>query len=486
MNEFGKLDCFNPKIYFVQPQIQRSFYLLCYYSIINLAIRGVFAMSRHYEAEDDDCPPCCDCTCDCRALIAKVKQPTFRKNTLIYISILILTALLVYWHSCPNRIPRIKSYHLQLGKMNSVWFVNRCLQLDDSILTIRNFSSHLNLWRSSSLSICQELYKEFNVFYTIDTRVDANELFRLIYAESDIQIKNKPSVPPGYVTSVINTFTKEHTVFVTENFEKNFEKLEEQRQEGSSRTVRDFSQMEGLHLQDGGTIYGKLSLPKTIDKLTYQHFSDFYKQIFEWFKVAYRHDPSFCYPHVLLDLNLETNTDILPTAHLLLTAGRYYGFMQMLTNTAIYYNSEINFNSNYFADILKLHNMLGLAVGYKDAYAISYLTPRREKEIWILSKNFDDDAHNVVFTVIRTYFKELGVKAISMSIYLPPLLDSYDGMQRYIKVPVLVRISSIEPTLNFNTDSLMELLSATSVHHDPFLIPKYISKNVGRQFTTLL
>ena len=375
-------------------------------------------------------------------------------------------------------IPHIRPYKVQLGNMNPVWFTTRCLQIDDRIqLSIFNISSHLFTWRSSSHTLCQEMYTDFTSFYSLDGEVDASEFINIIQSMDSL---SNPSHQHRPIASIENKFTRETTVF----FYSGYDLYRSMRcYTGEHPTMPTHYSELTLHYIHGGSIYGQLSLSQKLTSLSLSDFSLLFKEANEWYHVGYIKDPTYCFPHLLLDMSIYDNNPL--TAHLVLTSQRFYGYMDSLISTAIHYETERPAKSNYFVDLLKIHNMLGLVVKHGGAYALSYLTPSRGYEVWVLSEWLNQDTQELAFAVIRTLLSDLDVTQISMSVFLPPISDVYPGIHQHLKVPVLIRIHSSEVCSGPLTESIFEMLAASRAFHDPFRLPVKISQNVMRKFQTL-
>ncbi|KAI6651576.1 hypothetical protein LOD99_5184 [Oopsacas minuta] len=422
---------------------------------------------------DDDCP-CCECQCDCSTITEILRQPSFRKNVITYIFLITCTYLLVSFYYSSARIPRIRPYRVQLGNMNPVWFTTRCLQLDDPmILSILNISSHMSTWKSSTHVLCQGMYQDFSSFYSLDGEVDASELITLIqHAETASTSKTLA------IVSLENKFTKENTIYFSKMAYPMF-----QCYSGYQKPLSALSESESTyHYIYGGTMYGRLSFPNNIATLSRSDFSGVLIKANDWFRSGYHKDPTYCFPHILIDLS--TTSDQPPVARLVQSSQKYYGFMNLLTTTAIKYEIRRPSKSNYFVDLLKIHNMMGLVVKHGNAFALSYITPSKLHEVWILSESLDQETQELTFAVLRTLLRDLNTTHVSMSIYLPPLADIYPGIQQYLKLPLFIRVYSNEVCIGPFTESIFDTLTSSRVFHDPFRLPTKITKNVVHKLKT--
>ena len=426
---------------------------------------------------DDDCP-CCECQCDCSFVTEIIRQPSFRKNVLTYIFLITCTYFLVAMYYSSAVIPRIRPYKVQLGNMNPVWFSTRCMQIDDHIgLSIFNISSHLSTWRNSTHTLCREMYLDFSSFYSLDGEVDASEFLNIIQSMDSLTSPSKPKRP---IASIENRFTRETTIF----FHSGYDLYSSMQCYTGEHPVMPIHYSDIiLHYIHGGSIYGQLSISQKLSSMSLTDFSFLFEQAFDWYRVGYIKDPTYCFPHLLLDLSVHDTNPV--TAHLILTSQRFYGYMDTLVSIAIHYETERPANSNYFVDILKIHNMLGLVVKHGEAYALSYLTPSRGYEMWVLSEWLDQDTKELTFAVIRTLLRDFNLTQISMSVIQPPLADVYPGIHQHLKLPVFIRVYSSEVCTGPITESIFEMLAASRAFHDPFRLSGKISQNVIRKFQTI-
>ncbi|OYT43331.1 MAG: hypothetical protein B6U88_01365 [Candidatus Aenigmarchaeota archaeon ex4484_56] len=131
-----------------------------------------------------------------------------------------------------------------------------------------------------------------------------------------------------------------------------------------------------------------------------------------------------------------------------------YGKIELLENAKNNYNRK--YKSDYFSDLYKIHNNLGLSKKIKNTKILFYLTPIKEKEIFIFSKtkNFVKISEGIYY-VLKNLIK-IGV--VSFNLVLFKIGDYY-----------ISRILDRGNILNRNCDiGGMELYAASVVSSDPF------------------
>lgn len=93
-------------------------------------------------------------------------------------------------------------------------------------------------------------------------------------------------------------------------------------------------------------------------------------------------------------------SQIHPHLHATLTDDIYYGMLEGWYKAADKYFSR--WNSNYFKDLLEIHDALGLTVHYKSAAAIATLTPKKDNEVVILAQEPNEDFFKLFYMVTRS------------------------------------------------------------------------------------
>lgn len=127
-----------------------------------------------------------------------------------------------------------------------------------------------------------------------------------------------------------------------------------------------------------------------------------------------------------------------------------------------YDNYNRKFKSDYFIDLFKIHKSLGLGKKIGKSMVLYYLTPIKEKEIVILSKEKRfSELNDLIYNLIKNYFR-IGVQSFNISL-------------TKIKGYWMVRLVDRGPLENRNSDiGAMELYGNSVVAFDPFKLAKEI------------
>ena len=195
---------------------------------------------------------------------------------------------------------------------------------------------------------------------------------------------------------------------------------------------------------------------------------DYFETAGKWIKKANKQNPERIYPFIMWNCLWKAGASIIH-GHMqaLLAKNRHYGEIEKLKVFSDSY--ETFFGSDYFEDLYKLHKKLGLGFESKGNKIMAYLTPKKEKEVFIIAKDFKS-APEIVYKVLKSYLK-MGVQSFNLAVYLQPL-------DKHWKMPVIVRIID-RGKLSANTTDIagMEIFSGTNViETDPYKVLNFVKK----------
>jgi len=148
--------------------------------------------------------------------------------------------------------------------------------------------------------------------------------------------------------------------------------------------------------------------------------------------------------------------------HIQLTASRMrYGKLEFLEKVATDYKKE--FNSSYIEDLYKIHLSLGLARENKGERILFYLTPIKEKEIFVIRwARKSDEMADTVYKLLKNYL-DMGVQSFNLAIFQ---LDDYH----------IVRLVDRGSLADRNSDiGAMELYAASVISSDPFKLAQVVN-----------
>ncbi len=162
-------------------------------------------------------------------------------------------------------------------------------------------------------------------------------------------------------------------------------------------------------------------------------------------------------------------------AQMTLSRGIHYAKIEHLRRAALLY--RIAHGVNYFDDLYRVHELLGLATLYNGVRILAYLTPIKEKEVLLISERLDDELKDAIYCVLRCFVGELGVSSFNLAVCMRPI-DSVEEDWR--EFPVLVRIVDRGDPNNRTADvAAMELYASSVISTDPFRVAEALFKFLG-------
>ncbi len=168
-------------------------------------------------------------------------------------------------------------------------------------------------------------------------------------------------------------------------------------------------------------------------KFSLEEFSDYFQTSLRWFKEANKVDEKAIYPFFIWNCLWKAGASIIHGhAQITLTRKPHQKVESLRKNIKKY---REKYGSEYFEDIFKIHSFLGLGSCLENVKVIVYLTPLKEKEIMVFSKNLNEKFMEVLYKILDYYLK-IGVESFNLCIFMPPL-KSVKGWEKF---PYIARI----------------------------------------------
>lgn len=195
-------------------------------------------------------------------------------------------------------------------------------------------------------------------------------------------------------------------------------------------------------------------------KLKKEWLRDYLEVSEKWFGKVEKEDPKADKQFLMWNCLWKSGASIIH-GHMQLTASRTeYGKIRHLKEISEGYR-EI-FGGDYFEELYKTHKNLGLAKKYGKEKILFYLTPAKEKEIFVISdaKRYSE-LNDTLFRLIEKY-KKLGVQTYNLAVFR---MDNY-------KIARIVDRGSLSN--NSSDIGSMELFADSVVASDPFRLAEEI------------
>ena len=150
----------------------------------------------------------------------------------------------------------------------------------------------------------------------------------------------------------------------------------------------------------------------------------------------------------------------------ILGKGMHYAQVEALRRAALLY--RLGHGSDYFGDLCAIHKALGLAVESEGIFTLAYLTPKKEKEIWVVGERIDAPFKRALHRALRAYVDRLGVQSFNMALLWRPI-DSVP--EDWSGFPVIARMVDRGRLHSKLSDiGAMELFGSSVISSDPFQV----------------
>ncbi len=159
-----------------------------------------------------------------------------------------------------------------------------------------------------------------------------------------------------------------------------------------------------------------------------------------------------------------------------LSSGMHYAKVEALRRASKLY--ELTYGSNYFDDLYRIHNRLGLGLEVEEVRIIAYLTPIKEREVMIFSKALDRSFKKMLYRVLECFVHKMGVESFNVAIYMPPIGIEKD--QDWVGFPTVARVVDRGDTSNKTCDiGAMELYASSVISTDPYIVASALKSSLS-------
>jgi hypothetical protein len=205
--------------------------------------------------------------------------------------------------------------------------------------------------------------------------------------------------------------------------------------------------------------------------------SDYLDTALAWASKAHDTDPSARYFFFMWNCLWKSGASITHGhAQMTLTRDMHYAKVESLRRAAVAYRQR--YNSSYFDDLYAVHRDLGLTFSEDKVRGLAYLTPIKEKEVFLVASEVSEDLKDQIFRALCCFTEELNVLSFNLALYTPPL--SVPENEDWSDFPVLVRIVDRGDLGNRVTDfGGMELYAQSVIGTDPYFIARNL-RQTGR------
>lgn len=193
-------------------------------------------------------------------------------------------------------------------------------------------------------------------------------------------------------------------------------------------------------------------------------FDDYLKTSYTWFKTVYHNHPQFVFPFFVWNCMPRAGASQIHGHCQILMSKEPYAGVETLHKA--YHNYKKEVGTDFFNDLYQVHYSLGLSHKNGNTRFFANITPLKEKEVIIISKNpFEDvKSKKTILKILKCFIESMGVFSFNLSISSPSLNKKED-------FPHITRIVDRGSLLKSTADmGGMELYGSSVVANDPYNI----------------
>jgi hypothetical protein len=196
---------------------------------------------------------------------------------------------------------------------------------------------------------------------------------------------------------------------------------------------------------------------------------DYFKVAIKWFDKAYKSNNNASYPFLLWNCLWRSGASIIHGHfQLILSEGSHYAEAELYNDVRNKYGEQ--FKTDYFSDLYRIHELAGLGLEHKKIMVFTSLTPKKDKEITLISEKLDKKFVSAIYKVAKCLVKDLGVNSFNLGIIMPPI--SKPKIEKWKDFPFIARIVN-RGALNAKTSDIggMEMFARSNViETDPYRV----------------
>ncbi|HNS53104.1 MAG TPA: hypothetical protein PKO09_18255 [Anaerolineae bacterium] len=202
-------------------------------------------------------------------------------------------------------------------------------------------------------------------------------------------------------------------------------------------------------------------------RFSLEQVEDYVRTAQKWARRAHRRDPEARYPFFLWNCLWRSGASVIHGhAQMALARGMPYARIEAWRQAALRYRAA--HGSDYFADLVAVHDRLGLAIPHGDAVIFPSLTPAKEMETTVVAPRLEGGLVPALYRVLRTFIDRLGVQSFNAVLYQPPLAGAGEAWAGF---PFAIRVLDRGSLENRTSDiGSMELFAQSVVVTDPYYV----------------
>src|SRR5690554_4837914 len=193
-----------------------------------------------------------------------------------------------------------------------------------------------------------------------------------------------------------------------------------------------------------------------------------------WADLVREQDPAAKYYFFLWNCLWKSGASIIH-GHAQATVARemHYPKVEALRRAMVAYREK--YGSGYFEDLYRVHDAVGLAWRWGEVKGFAYLTPVKEREVFLLAGEPGPELYRAAARVIEGY-RAIASWSFNLALLVPPLEKTAEDWGGF---PAIIRVVDRgDPAVRNSDIGAMELYAASVITSDPFWVAEKI-KQVG-------
>jgi hypothetical protein len=202
--------------------------------------------------------------------------------------------------------------------------------------------------------------------------------------------------------------------------------------------------------------------------ITNERVHDYVDTALRWARRAHNVDASAKYFFLVWNCLWKGGSSIVH-GHMQIALGKgtHYARVEHWRRQALLY--RLAHGANYFEDLYRVHDALGLAGRIGGTRVLASLTPVKEKELLLISPTrwIDDEGfEDAIGEVLNAYVHRLGVQSFNLALFQRPIDTAEEDWEGF---PAMIRIVDRgEPQVRTTDVGCMELYGSAVVSSDPY------------------
>jgi len=210
-------------------------------------------------------------------------------------------------------------------------------------------------------------------------------------------------------------------------------------------------------------------------KFTQNEVIDYLDTAWRWAKLAHKHYPSHRYFFFCWNCLWRSGASINHGhAQMTLSQWRAYSRIESLRQAALSYQKR--YHSNYFNDLFRIHQALGLAYEMDGIYTMAYLTPVKNHEILVMAHELTSAFASRLYDGLTLYRDILGVTSFNLALTTPPLCNTRETWKGFPVIGWMVDRGKLE--YRSSDIGSLELFATNSVDSSPFKLAKLLNNQM--------